>query len=101
MSLLRLMLRLAFGAAIVLLIGAALLILTPKYRQINHLRNERDRLQQDNAKTEQLIAELRNKQRRFAHDPEFVERIARRGRRARSDETVFVLESENRNPISD
>lgn len=100
MTVVRMFYRFTLSVIYILIVVGATLVLVPKYRQLVHLRTERERLAKENEQTEMLIAEVRARQQRFASDPQFVERIAHRNRRLRPNETVFVIE-QPQEPIPD
>ena len=68
------------------------MITYPKYHQALGLEKERARILQliEDKKVE--IASIRERQRRFNTDREFVEMLARQNRRVYPDEIVFVFE---------
>lgn len=80
----------AVAISIMAVIGVVLAF-APKIRQLQTYRETRDSLQQRIEVTVAAERELRDKQRRFLHDPEFVERIAHEVGYARKDEVIYHL----------
>ncbi|MGN0853279.1 MAG: septum formation initiator family protein [Kiritimatiellia bacterium] len=64
----------------------------PKYRQMNRLMAEKTRHLQRIEDKKLEIAAVREKQRRFNTDPEFVESLARANRLLYPGELVFVFD---------
>ncbi len=79
----------AFGA--VLVIGA--IMSYPKYDQAQGLSRQRDEIRQRIEEKKREIAAIRDRQRRFTTDREFVEALARENRRVFPNELVFVFEN--------
>ena len=79
----------AFAAVIV---GGGMLSY-PKYRQAQGLCHERDQILRRIEEKQHEIAMLRDRQRRFTTDREFVETLARENRRVFPNEIVFVFEN--------
>ena len=84
--------KLFFFAAFVAIVVTGVTISYPKYRQAKDLRTEHARIlkQIDEKKAE--IAAIREKQRRFNTDREFVESLARQNRRVYPGELVFIFD---------
>ena len=66
----------------------------PNYRRAESLKRQNTELQQTIDRKKKEIAELRENQRRFRTDPDFVELIARQNRRVFPGELVFTFEKE-------
>jgi cell division protein FtsB len=79
----------AFAAVIV----TGVMLSYPKYRQAQGLCRERDQILLRIEEKNREIAELRDRQRRFTTDREFVETLARENRRVFPNEIVFVFEN--------
>ncbi len=86
------LLKLLFFAAFVAIVVTGVTISYPKYRRAQDLRAEHARIlkQIDEKKAE--IAAIREKQRRFNTDREFVESLARQNRRVYPGELVFIFD---------
>ena len=80
-----------FGFVGIVVAGA--LSAYPKYRHAQDLCAERDRILQRIEEKQREIAELRNQQRRFNTDREFIETLARRNRRVFPGELVFIFDN--------
>jgi len=85
--------QLVFVALFAAIIVVAAVLSWPKYRQARALAYEREqvRLRIEGKKRE--IAQVREKQRRFQSDREFVESLARDNHRVFPGELVFVFEN--------
>ena len=66
----------------------------PTYLQIESLKVENNNLSARIEEKQREIAELKDYQRRFNTDPDFVEHIARQNRQVYPGELVFVFEKE-------
>jgi cell division protein FtsB len=75
-------------------IGAAVLFL-PRYHRHRMLQAEKSLLQKENLRQEALVRELRENQRRFETDPDFVERMARERGMVKADEKTFRISASN------
>ena len=75
----------------VILIGGSVLIY-PHYRFRNALKIENLELQRQIDVKRGEIEELRDNQRRFRNDPDFIEHIARQNHRVYPGELVFMFE---------
>ncbi|WP_372808572.1 septum formation initiator family protein [Pontiella sp.] len=81
--------------AIVLMAGVGVVLaFTPKVRQLKDFQNRHDTLQLRIDETMAYELELKEKQRRFNSDPEFVERVAHEVGYARTNETIFLFPEE-------
>ena len=79
----------AFAAVIV----TGVVLSYPKYKQAQGLCNERDQMRRRIEDKKREIAAIRDRQRRFTTDREFVESLARENRRVFPNELVFVFEN--------
>ena len=84
--------QLFFMGAFLAVIVAGVMMSYPKYRQAQGLSAERDQLRRRIEEKKREIAAIRDKQRRFTGDREFVEALARENRRVFPNELVFVFE---------
>ena len=66
----------------------------PTYLEIESLKRENANLTERIEEKKREIAELKDYQRRFSTDPDFVEQIARKNRQVYPGELVFVFEKE-------
>lgn len=81
--------------AIILMAGVGVVLaFTPKVRQMQEYQQTNDSLQQRIEVTVAAEQELKNKQRRFFSDPEFVEKVAHEVGYARNNETIFHFPEE-------
>lgn len=78
------------GFLTVFAVGAA--VSYPKFNQVRGLETEREKLNKRMQEKVREIAEIRECQRRFNTDREFVETLARRDRRIFPGEIVFIFE---------
>lgn len=92
MTLPRFFMRTVVFSVLATLFVVIFLFVFPKYRELNHLRATRERLDRETRSLQTEIAEIRARQERFATDPEFVRRIAHQNRRLRPNEILFVVE---------
>lgn len=74
-------------------IGVGVVVTYPRYTQAQGLRRERDQIRQRISEKNREIAAIRDRQRRFTTDREFVEALARENRRVYPNELVFVFEN--------
>ena len=81
-----------FFAAFAAVVVAGVMLSYPKYKQAQGLCRERDQIRRRIEEKSREIAAIRDKQRRFTSDREFVESLARENRRAFPNELVFVFE---------
>ncbi|MCQ2392331.1 MAG: septum formation initiator family protein [Kiritimatiellae bacterium] len=84
--------QLCFTGAFVAVIVTGGVMSYPKYRQAQGLSAERDQIRRRIEEKTREIAAIRDKQRRFTTDREFVEALARENRRVFPNELVFVFE---------
>lgn len=81
--------------AIVVMAGVGVVLaFTPKVRQMQEYQQTNDSLQQRIEVTVAAEQELKDKQRRFFSDPEFVEKVAHEVGYARTNETIFHFPEE-------
>jgi len=84
---------LTIGLLLLIVIGGMVLIY-PHYRQSESLKRENAELQETIERKKREVADLMDKQRRFATDRDFVEMIARENRRVFPGELVFTFDKE-------
>ena len=84
--------QLFFIVAFVAVIVTGGVMSYPKYRQAQGLSAERDQIRRRIEDNIREISAIRDKQRRFTTDREFVEALARENRRVFPNELVFVFE---------
>lgn len=75
----------------VIVVGGALMAY-PQWRQREALKRQESELRGLIEEKKREIARLKDNQRRFRTDPDFVEAIARRNRRVFPGEIVFIFE---------
>ena len=81
--------------AIVIMAGVGVVLaFTPKVRQLQTYQETYDSLQHRIDVTVESEKELKEKQRRFLSDPEFVEKVAHEVGYARRDEMIFHFPEE-------
>ena len=81
--------------AIVIMAGVGVVLaFTPKVRQLQAYQETYDSLQHRIDQTVESEQELKEKQRRFQSDPEFVEKVAHEVGYARKDEMIFHFPEE-------
>ncbi len=85
--------QMAFYAAFATVIVAGAMLSYPKYKQAQGLCKERDQMLRRIEDKRREIAAIRDRQRRFTTDREFVEALARENRRVFPNELVFVFEN--------
>lgn len=81
-----------FFVAFASVIVACVVLSYPRYRQAQGLAAERDQILQRIEEKKAEIAAIRDKQRRFTTDREFVESLARENRCVFPNELVFVFD---------
>ena len=79
----------AFAAVIV----GGIVLSYPKYCQAQGLSAQRDQIRRRIEEKTREIAAIKDKQRRFTTDREFVESLARENRRVFPNELVFVFDN--------
>ena len=82
-----------FFAVFIAIVAFGFLASFPKYRRMQSLNAEKARYMQRIEAKKLEIAAVREKQRRFNTDPEFVESLARSSRRLYPGELVFVFDN--------
>lgn len=80
--------------ALVIVVAGGVFILPPKIAQMNRLEKQRNELMRKIEHKSREIEVLKNRQQRFASDPEFVEYVARQNKRVRPNELVFVFDTD-------
>jgi len=81
--------------AIIIMAGVGVVLaFTPKVRQLQDYQETYDSLQQRIEVTVESEMELKEKQRRFLSDPEFVEKVAHEVGYASKDEMIFHFPEE-------
>ena len=83
------------GAVVVMAGVGVVLAFTPKVKQLQVYQDTSDELQQRIEVTVSAEQELKEKQRRFFSDPEFVEKVAHEVGYARNSETIFHFPEES------
>lgn len=86
--------RIVLIAIILMACVGVVLAFTPKVRQLQEYQQTSDSLQQRIEVTVNAEQELKDKQRRFFSDPEFVEKVAHEIGYARTNETIFHFPEE-------
>lgn len=85
--------RIAWTALIVIFVVGLVCVFTPRCRRLQQMQTTRARMEQDLAVKEAQAKQLKIKRDRFLSDPVFVERTAREMGMARTNETVFRLQT--------
>ena len=83
--------QIAFWTVIGVLIATGVALIYPKHLQYLGLERKRSQIEKRIAETRNEIAALKEKQKRFATDREFVEELARESRRVYPGEVVFIF----------
>ncbi len=86
--------RIVLIAVMVMAAVGIVLAFTPKVKQMKAYQNTRDTLQQRIDVTVSNENELKEKQRRFLSDPDYVEKVAHEVGYARPDEVIFQFPEE-------
>jgi cell division protein FtsB len=81
--------KLAWGIVVVVIIFGVIGLFMPRCNRLTEMQKKRARFEKENRKLEKNIDNLREKQRLFKTDPEFVKRVARENGRVSPDETVY------------
>jgi len=84
--------QLLFFAVFCCIVATGVVISYPKYRQAQGLNAEHARILKQIEEKKAEIAAIREKQRRFNTDREFVEALARQNRRVYPGELVFIFD---------
>ena len=87
-------LRTLTGFILLLTLVGGLVLMYPNYRRAEALKRQNAELQETIDRKKREIEGLRENQRRFRMDPDFVEMIARQNRRVFPGELVFTFEKE-------
>ena len=86
--------RIVLGAVVVMACVGVVLAFSPKVKQLKVYQTTHDTLQQRIEVTVAAEQELKENQRRFFSDPDFVEKVAHEVGYARSTETIFHFPEE-------
>ena len=86
------LLQLLFVVVFCCIVVVGVIISFPKYRQAQGLAQEHARILRQIEDKKAEIAAVREKQRRFNTDREFVEALARQNRRVYPGELVFIFD---------
>ena len=86
--------RIVLGAVALMAIIGVFLAFSPKVKQLKAYQETHDTLQQRVDETVAYEQELKENQRRFFSDPDFVEKVAHEVGYARSSETIFHFPEE-------
>ena len=84
--------QLLFFAAFACIVVTGVMLSYPQYRQAEGLRAEHARIRKQIEEKKAQIEAIREKQRRFNTDREFVEALARQNRRVYPGELVFIFD---------
>ena len=85
-------LRVVAGLAVIIVLVGGVWVVWPRLERVRGLEQQRRQVLSEIEAKNREIAQLRENQRRFASDPDFVEAIARQNRRVFPGEVVFVFE---------
>lgn len=80
--------------ALVLIVVVGIAMMYPDYRRSESLKRQNAELQEQIDRRKKEIARLKEDQRRFQTDADFVEKIARQNHRVFPGELVFIFEKE-------
>lgn len=80
--------------ALVIVVTGGVIVLPPKIAQMNRLEKQRNELMRKVEHKSREIEVLKNRQQRFASDPEFVEWVARQNKRVKPNELVFIFDTD-------
>ena len=86
-------LRIAALLAVLGVVACGVIAVQPKLKSVRALEKQRQQVLADIEAKNREIAQLRENQRRFREDPDFVEAIARQNHRVFPGEVVFVFET--------
>lgn len=86
-------LRVVAGLAVIGVVIAGAMTVWPKLSRVRGLERQRQQVLDEIEAKNREIAQLRENQRRFRTDPDFVETIARQSHRVYPGEVVFVFEA--------
>lgn len=85
-------LRVFAGLAVIGVLVGGVMTVWPKLSRVRGLEKQRQQVLAEIEAKNREIAQLRENQRRFREDPDFVEAIARQNHRVFPGEVVFVFE---------
>ena len=85
-------LRIVAGLAVMAVVMGGVFVVWPKLSRVRGLEQQRQQVLAEIEAKNREIAQLRENQRRFREDPDFVEAIARQNHRVFPGEVVFVFE---------
>lgn len=88
----RILVRVAIAAIVILLVAMTTSVFIPKYHQMCGLDNKCHSLRGRVEAKQREIHQIRENQGRLLSDPEFVARIAHQNRRVFPNELVFVFD---------
>ncbi|MFU8779682.1 MAG: FtsB family cell division protein [Kiritimatiellia bacterium] len=94
MTLLQIISRVSLIVIAVAILTAFALFLIPLMREANGLRAEKAALEEEIARKEERIRELKSFQERFVTDPEFVEQTARQMGLVAPGETIYEFNNQ-------
>lgn len=86
-------LRVVAGLAVIGVLIGGVITVWPKLSRVRGLEKQRQQVLAEIEAKNREIAQLRENQRRFREDPDFVESIARQNHRVYPGEVVFVFET--------
>ena len=86
-------LRVVAGLAVIGVVICGVIVVWPKLSRVRGLEKQRQQVLAEIEAKNREIAQLRENQRRFREDPDFVEAIARQNHRVYPGEVVFVFET--------
>jgi len=92
--LLKIITQTTLATALICVAAAGLFLVPPKISQMRKLEGQRNELMRKIEHKTHEIEQLKNKQQRFASDPEFVEYVARQNKRVRPNELVFIFDND-------
>jgi len=85
-------LKVVSGLAVIGVVIGGVVTVWPKLSRVRGLEKQRQQVLAEIEAKNREIAQLRENQRRFREDPDFVEAIARQNHRVYPGEVVFVFE---------
>lgn len=80
--------------ALICVVAGGLFLVPPKVSQMRKLESQRNEMMRKIEHKTHEIEQFKNKQHRFASDPEFVEYVARQNKRVRPNELVFIFDND-------
>lgn len=93
--------RLALLVLVIVATAVAVLVFMPRFNRLDRMRKTRDGMELECRATEAAIAEIQEKQKKFASEPDFVEYTARKQGLVRPDETVFKFTNTDARAITE